>query len=211
MKFIDEKLENYCRDMSSPPADYLRELDRETHLKVLSPVMLSGHLQGRFLSMISKLISPRKVLEIGTYTGYSALCLAEGLPPDGELHTIEVNDELEPFIKKFWEKSPFNQLLHLHIGDAAKIVTEMEGDFDLVFIDAGKKDYPLYFDLIIDKITPGGVILADNVLWSGKVLEEKVDEETEALIHFSKKVLEDRRVEVVMLPIRDGISVIRKL
>ncbi|TVR80668.1 MAG: O-methyltransferase [Saprospirales bacterium] len=211
MKFIDERLENYCRDMSSAPAEYLSELDRETHLRVLSPVMLSGHLQGRFLSMISKLISPGKVLEIGTYTGYSALCMAEGLKEGGELHTIEVNDELEPFIRQFWDKSPYSHLLHLHIGDASKVIAELEGDFDLVFIDAGKKDYPLYFDLIIDKVSSGGVILADNVLWSGKVLEEKVDEETEALVSFSKKVLEDIRVEVVVLPIRDGISVIRKL
>ncbi|TVR88592.1 MAG: O-methyltransferase [Saprospirales bacterium] len=210
MKFIDKSLENYCRDMSSKPPEYLMELDRETHLKVLSPNMLSGYLQGRMLSMISKLVRPSKVVEIGTYTGYSALCFAEGLADNGEVHTIEVNDELEPMIRKYFEKSPFANAIHLHIGDATKVISNLPAPFDLVFIDAGKKDYPLYFDLVIDKLSKGGVILADNVLWSGKVLQEERDDDTEALVLFNEKVRKDPRVEVVMLPVRDGISVIRK-
>ena len=210
MNFIDDSIENYCRDMSSPPADYLNELDRETHLKVLSPNMLSGYLQGRVLSMLSKLVRPSTAVEIGTYTGYSALCLAEGLAEGGKIHTIEVNDELEPMIRKYLEKSPYHNAVQLHIGDAAKIIPSIEAPFDIVFIDAGKKDYPDFFDLVIDKMNPGGIILADNVLWSGKVLDENRDEETQALVDFNHKVLDNPEVEVVILPVRDGISVIRK-
>lgn len=210
MQFIDPKLEDYCKEKSSPPANYLHELERETHLKTLAPVMVSGHFQGRVLSMISKLVRPELVLEIGTFTGYSALCLAEGLAEDGKLHTIEVNDELQPLIEKYLQKSPYQSKIELHLGPAEDIIPEIEGDFDLVFIDAGKKMYAQFFDLVADRMRHGGLILADNVLWSGKVLMEKTDDETQALKDFNSKVLEHPEFEVLMLPIRDGISVIRK-
>jgi len=210
MQFIDPKLEDYCKEKSSPPANYLHELERETHLKTLAPVMVSGHLQGRVLSMISKLVQPDLILEIGTFTGYSALCLAEGLKENGKLHTIEVNDELQPLIQKYLDKSPYASKIELHLGSAENIIPDLKGDFDLVFIDAGKKMYAHFFELVADRIPSGGIILADNVLWSGKVLLEKPDEETEALKDFNDIVLSHPEFEVLMLPIRDGISVIRK-
>ncbi|TVQ50842.1 MAG: O-methyltransferase [Saprospirales bacterium] len=210
MQFIDPKLEDYCKEKSSPPANYLHELERETHLKTLAPVMVSGHLQGRVLSMISKLVRPELALEIGTFTGYSALCLAEGLAENGKLHTIEVNDELQPLIEKYLQQSPYHSKIELHLGPAEDIIPEIEGEFDLVFIDAGKKMYAQFFDLVADRMRAGGLILADNVLWSGKVLIEKTDDETQALKEFNSKVLEHPEFEVLMLPIRDGISVIRK-
>ena len=210
MDFIPEEIENYCKDLSSPPASYLEELDRETHLKTLAPVMLSGHLQGRVLSMISKMVRPERILEIGTFTGYSALCLAEGLVKGGRLHTIEVNDELKPLIDAYLDKSPYRDQIELHIGKAEELIPGMEQQFDLVFIDAGKKMYSDFYRLSLEKLNSGGIILADNVLWSGKVLQEDEDEETQALREFNRMVLEDPRVEVVVLPIRDGVSIIRK-
>lgn len=210
MQFIDPKLEDYCKDKSSPPADYLQKLDRETHLNVIAPVMLSGHLQGRVLSMISKMLRPDLILEIGTFTGYSALCLAEGLSEKGRIHTIEVNDELQPIIQKYFDQSPFAQKIELHLGPAENIIPKLKGDFDLVFIDAGKKMYADFFYLVADRLKPGGIILADNVLWSAKVLAEETDEETQALKDFNDLVLQHPDFEVLMLPIRDGISVIRK-
>ena len=210
MDFIPEEIENYCKDLSSPPASYLENLDRETHLKTLAPVMLSGHLQGRVLSMISKMVRPERILEIGTFTGYSALCLAEGLVEGGRLHTIEVNDELKPLIDAYLDKSPYRDQIELHIGKAEKLIPGMEQQFDLVFIDAGKKMYSDFYRLSLEKLNSGGIILADNVLWSGKVLQEDEDEETQALREFNRMVLEDPRVEVVVLPIRDGVSIIRK-
>lgn len=210
MKFIAEELEEYCKVHSTPPPLYLEELERETHLKTLAPVMISGYLQGRLLSLISKLLRPEKILEIGTFTGYSALCLAEGLKNNGELHTIEVNDEFQPLIQKYVNHSPYSDQIHLHIGKAEKVIPELEMKFDLVFIDAGKEQYSEFYHLAIEKLNAGGCILADNVLWSGKVLEENPDEETKALIDFSKMAIEDHRVEIIMLPVRDGISIIRK-
>nr|MBS0037699.1 O-methyltransferase [Saprospiraceae bacterium] len=210
MKFIPEEIENYCKDKSTPPASYLEELDRETHLKTLAPVMLSGHLQGRILAMLSKMIQPEQILEVGTFTGYSALCLAEGLSESGELHTIEVNDELKPIIDQYLNRSPYKDRIKVHIGKAEEVIPHFQQTFDLVFIDAGKKLYGKFYRQCVEKLRSGGFIFADNVLWSGKVLEKDADEETEALKEFNEMVLRDPEVEVVVLPIRDGVSVIRK-
>jgi caffeoyl-CoA O-methyltransferase len=212
MDFIDPAIEEYARAHSEGESALLQELNRETYAKVLIPRMLSGHLQGRVLSMISKLIQPKNILEIGTYTGYSALCLAEGLLPDGELHTIDINEELESMILKYFNKSAHSKQLKPHIGNALEIIPTLNKTWDLVFIDADKENYANYFDIVIDSLRPGGIIIADNVLWSGKVLKETEakDEETRALKVFNEKVFADERVESVLLPIRDGLMVLRK-
>lgn len=213
MDFLPQHLSAYAENHSTAEPTLLAELNRETWSKVLMPRMLSGHLQGRFLSMISHLIQPKRILEIGTYTGYSALCMAEGLAPEGELHTIDINEELEPMIRNFFEKSDFADRLHLHIGNAKDIIPTLEGPFDLVFIDADKENYSQYFDLVIDRMSKGGLIVADNVLWSGKVTDVEAlakDEETAALDAFNKKVHLDPRVEHVLLPLRDGLMMARK-
>jgi caffeoyl-CoA O-methyltransferase len=212
MEFIDSAIEEYARAHSEGESALLQELNRETYAKVLIPRMLSGHLQGRVLSMISKLIQPKNILEIGTYTGYSALCLAEGLLPDGELHTIDINEELESMILKYFNKSAHSKQLKPHIGNALEIIPTLNKTWDLVFIDADKENYANYFDIVIDSLRPGGIIIADNVLWSGKVLKETEakDEETRALKVFNEKVFADERVESVLLPIRDGLMVLRK-
>jgi len=213
MEFIDPAIEEYARAHSQPESAILQELNRETYAKVLIPRMLSGHLQGRVLSMISKLIQPKNILEIGTYTGYSALCLAEGLHPDGELHTIDINEELESMMLKYFNKSAFSKQLKPHIGNALDIIPTLNKTWDLVFIDADKENYANYFDCVIESIRQGGIIIADNVLWSGKVLKETEakDEETRALKAFNTKVFADERVESVLLPIRDGLMVLRKM
>ncbi len=200
----------YATEMSMPVPALLRELERETHLKTLAPQMLSGPLQGRLLSLLSKLLQPKCILEIGTFTGYSALCLAEGLPEDGELHTIEANDELEYLIRKYFSRSEQRKQLHLHIGHAREIIPKLAGNFDLVFLDAGKRDYTKYYDLLIERIKPGGIILADNVLWSGKLIFEREDPDARLLHQFNEKLRQDDRVETVLLPIRDGLLVARK-
>jgi len=213
MEFLPEKIDQYANDLTTPDSELLQSLERETHLKVLSPRMLSGHLQGRVLSLISHLMRPNYILEIGTYTGYSAICLAEGLHPNGRLITIDRNDELETILSKYLLKSPKASQIDLRIGYAAEIIPTLPDGIDLVFIDADKPNYATYFDLVIDKMKPGGLILADNVLWSGKIVEEikPNDKSTKALHEFNLKVHHDSRVENVLIPIRDGILAIRKL
>jgi len=210
MEFLDENILKYVEAHSSAEDGLLRRINRETHLSVLKPRMLSGHLQGRVLAMVSKMIKPRLVLEIGTYTGYSALCLAEGLAENGKLVTIDINEELEGRVRGYFKESKFNDKIDYRIGDAKKVIPTLDGPIDLVFIDADKEGYSLYYDLAIDKVKTGGFILADNVLWSGKVLDEKPDKDTMEIVGFNRKVAEDPRVEHLLLPIRDGIMVLRK-
>ena len=210
MDFLPPKIEQYAEAHTTPENDVLQALVRETNLKTLAPRMLSGHLQGRFLSLIAKLMQPKRVLEIGTFTGYSALCLTEGVAEGGILYALEGNDELKHIIEKYIELSGFQEKIKLLIGDALKIIPELDEVFDLVFIDAGKRDYPMYWDLVIDKTRSGGLIIADNILWSGKVVEEKKDMDTQILDSFNKKVLADERVECVLLPLRDGLMMAMK-
>ena len=210
MDFLPEIISSYAEAHTSPESDLLKALNKETHLRTLQPRMLSGHLQGRFLSFLSKSQRPRRILEIGTFTGYAALCLAEGLTDDGILYTIEANDELQPIIKKYFRQAPQAHQLHLIIGNALNIIPEFNELFDIVFIDAGKRDYPAYFDLVIDKVIPGGIIIADNILWSGKVTLEKKDTDTQIIDAFNKKMCADTRVECILLPIRDGLLMMRK-
>ena len=211
MEFLPKKIDDYCEAHTTPDSDILHALVRDTHLKTLAPRMLSGHLQGRFLSLISKLMRPKRVLEIGTFTGYSALCFTEGLADDGLLYALEANDELAYLIEKYVEKSGFQAKIVLKIGNALEIIPTLDETFDLVFIDAGKRDYPAYYDLVIDKVRSGGLIMADNILWSGKVAEEKKDLDTQILDGFNKKILNDPRVENVLLPLRDGIMMAYKI
>lgn len=210
MEFIDEGIEEYARLHSEPENDLLKELVRETHAMVLQPRMLSGHLQGRFLSFIAKVYQPSLILEIGTYTGYSALCMAEGLKAGGRLITIDVNEELETFTRSFFDRSPYKEQIDYRIADAAHEIPAIEGPIDMVFIDADKRNYALYFDLVIDKMRLGGLILVDNVLWSGKIIEEAAkDKSTQALRDFNTKVANDPRVKPLLLPIRDGLFLLR--
>lgn len=211
MEIINEGIQRYAEAHTSPESELLRHINRDTHAHVLRPRMLSGHLQGRALAMISAMMRPKAILEIGTYTGYSALCLAEGLAPEGKLITLDVNEELEDKVRGFFQASPFATKIDFRIGDARKIIPTLGMEFDLVFIDADKESYGLYYDLVIDQVRPGGVILADNVLWSGKVLLEKPDKDTVTILEFNRKIQQDNRVENVLLPIRDGIMMIRKL
>ncbi|RIA08798.1 putative O-methyltransferase YrrM [Flavobacteriaceae bacterium MAR_2010_72] len=212
MHFISEDLDDYIIKHSEDEPKLLQKLNRETHQKILQPRMLSGHYQGRVLSMISKLIQPKTILEIGTYTGYSALCLAEGIRLEGELHTIDINEELYDFQRKYFDLSSYGKQIHQYVGDALEIVPKLNMNFDLVFIDADKENYCNYFELIIDKLNVGGVILSDNVLWSGKVLEsiKPDDVDTKGLIAYNALLKNDVRVETVMLPIRDGLTISRK-
>ena len=212
MDFIDDAIEKYALSHSSKENDLLYDLNRQTHLNILQPRMLSGHLQGRFLSMISKALSPCSILEIGTYTGYSALCLAEGLSSKGSLITIDKNVELEEFAKSYFKKSSYNSNIEMIIGDAISIIPTLKNKWDLVFIDADKENYSNYFDLVVDSVRPGGWIIADNVLWSGKVLSDTQpnDTETESLKSFNAKVHNDKRVTNMLLPIRDGLMILIK-
>ncbi|WP_318309817.1 O-methyltransferase [Flagellimonas crocea] len=213
MHFLSPILESYIANSSQDEPELLQELTRETHLKVVQPRMITGHFQGRVLSMLSKIINPKYILEIGTYTGYSALCLAEGIQQDGELHTVEVNEELHEMQRKYFDKSRFGPQIKQHIGDALDIVPKLKHTFDLVFIDAQKVNYNAYFETVIQKTKPGSVILSDNVLWSGKVVEpvQKSDKATTALLEYNQKLKEDSRVETVLLPIRDGLTLSRVL
>ncbi|MGB5360787.1 MAG: O-methyltransferase [Eudoraea sp.] len=213
MHFLPEALENYISLHSQNEPDILRELTRETHLKVVQPRMITGHYQGRVLSMLSKLIQPGRILEIGTYTGYSAICLAEGLTNDGVLHTIDINEELSEIQRKYFDRSEFGSKIIQHTGDALKIIPEMDQIFDLVFIDAEKKMYDAYFEAVIEKTRQGSIILTDNVLWSGKVIEplDKKDMVTRNLLAYNKKLKNDSRVETVILSIRDGLTLCRVL
>ena len=211
MHFLPEAIDQYIVEHSAKEPEFLAKLNRETNQKVLQPRMLSGNYQGRILSLISKIIAPKSILEIGTYTGYSALCLAEGLAKDGLLHTIDINEELFDFQQKYFQDSEFKDSIKQYIGDAREIIPKIDANFDLVFIDADKPNYPAYFDLIIEKMNPGGVIFSDNVLWSGKVVEQvkPEDESTQALLKYNKMLVEDERVETVILPIRDGLTLTR--
>jgi predicted O-methyltransferase YrrM len=210
MEFIDSAIEEYARVFSGEPSALLQELDRETHAMILQPRMLSGHLQGRFLSFFAKVCRQSTILEIGTFTGYSALCLAEGLTSNGRLITIDINEELETFTRSFFNRSDYKEQIDYRIADAKDELTKIDGPFDLVFIDADKRNYGLYYDLIIDKMSPGGIILVDNVLWSGKIVDETArDKSTQALRDFNQKCLDDPRVDKMLLPLRDGLYMLR--
>ncbi|MDO6674234.1 O-methyltransferase [Tenacibaculum sp. 1B UA] len=211
MHFLPEELDNYVVKHSQAEPKILQELSRETWQKVLNPRMLSGAFQGRVLSMISKLIQPKSILEIGTYTGYSALCLAEGLSKEGMLYTVDKNEELEELQYKYFQKSEYKNQIAQYIGNALDIISTIDSKFDLVFIDADKSNYVNYFHLIIEKMNKGGVILSDNVLWSGKVVEEldSKDIDTKILLEYNRLLNEDSRLETVLLPIRDGLTISR--
>ena len=210
MEIISAILQNYLENSCETESDWLKHIDRETHLKTTLPRMLSGHFQGRVLSLLSKLVAPTRILEIGTFTGYATLCLAEGLTKDGLIHTIDVNKELEDLIKDNFYQSPYYEKIRFHLGEAHSIIPNLDDIFDLVFIDADKKNNAVYYDLIFDKIRNGGLILVDNVLWNGKVHEGKTDSDTLSISEFNQKIITDTRVEKLILPIRDGIFVIRK-
>jgi predicted O-methyltransferase YrrM len=210
---MTEELEDYILSHIDEEGEHLARLNRETHIYHLRPRMSSGHLQGRLLKMFVRMINPRNILELGTFTGYSGLCLAEGLiAPDGELHTIEIDDELEDFIRSHFEASAFADRIHLHIGDAREILPSLGKTFDLVFMDANKREYCEYYELVFPMLAPGGFIIADNTLWDGKVVDwgKKLDAQTEGILRFNDMVAHDDRVEKVIIPLRDGLNVIRK-
>ncbi|MBS4039577.1 MAG: O-methyltransferase [Flavobacteriales bacterium] len=211
MHFISEELEHYVEQHCSSESDLLQRLNKETYQKVLQPRMLSGHFQGRVLSMLSKLIRPEKVLELGTYTGYASLCLAEGLSPSGELHTIDIKEELVNFQRKYFDASGYGKQIFQHVGPALEIIPTLDGPFDLVFMDADKENYIAYFHLILPKMKPGGIILSDNVLWSGKVVEplQPNDKSTQVLLEYNQLLATHPKLETVLLPIRDGLTVSR--
>ena len=211
MHFLPPDLEAYLDAQLPKEADLLEALSRETHLKVVQPRMISGHYQGRLLSLISKMVAPKSILEIGTYTGYSALCLAEGLAEDGALHTIDINPELEPMQRKYFGKSRFGDQIIQYVGDAVDVIPNMEQTFDLVFIDAHKVDYEAYLDVVLPKCRSGSVLLCDNVLWSGKIIEEvpEDDKATRALQRFNDRIRDDERLESIILPVRDGLTLCR--
>jgi len=212
MEFISKELDDYCIAHSSKEAELLQKLNRDTHANIMRPRMLSGHLQGKLLEMISEMIQPEHILEIGTYTGYAAICLCAGLKENGQLDTIDINEELEDFTLEYFEKAGLKNKINYLIGDAMEIIPTLDKTYDLVFIDADKENYLNYYEMVMNKVRPGGFILADNVLWSGKVLEEvkASDKDTRLIKEFNKKVAEDEGVEVLLLPFRDGISIIRK-
>ncbi|MDQ3073103.1 MAG: O-methyltransferase [Bacteroidota bacterium] len=210
MDFLPGHISEYIESHTRRPSELLSALDRETHLKISLPQMLSGHLQGQALRLFSFMIQPKYVLEIGTYTGYSALCMAEGVQDSGKLVTIDINEELEDMVRGYFAKSEQGQKIDFRIGNALDIIPALTYTFDLVFIDADKANYSSYYDLVWEKLRPGGFIIADNVLWSGKVTQPKPDKDTQALMAFNEKVHADERAENVLLPIRDGLMVIRK-
>ena len=213
MKYINnEKLDEYLINHSQKEPELLRSLNRETNLKVLQPRMISGAYQGRLLSLISKIINPKKILEIGTFTGYSTLCLAEGLDKNGQIHTIDVNEELYGLQRKYFKKSPFNDNITQHLGNALDIIPKLDQEFDLIFLDADKINYPKYLELLINKLKKGGVLLSDNVLWDGKVLNEipQNDISTKAIVEYNRLLNNKLEMDSVILPIRDGITISRK-
>lgn len=213
MNFLDEKLDKYITDHSGNEDELLYQLYRETHLKVLHPRMLSGWTQGQFLQMMASMIQAESILEIGTYTGYSAICLARGMKEDGKLITIDIKEELFQIAQKYFEKAGLNEKIEQHIANAVEFIPTLDKTFDLVFIDADKANYPQYFDLIIDKLRSGGLLIADNVLWSGKVIEEvKTDDrDTPAVLEFNKKVQDHPKLQNVLIPLRDGLMIARKI
>lgn len=214
MEFLPKKIDDYSCKHTQEESQVLKDLNRETWAKVLIPRMLSGHLQGRTLSMFSKMIKPTNILEIGTYTGYSAICLCEGMKEEGKLHTIDINEELKEMSSKYFKKANVDDKIVQHVGNALKIIPELDLNWDLVFIDADKENYSNYFDLVIDKMAIGAILIADNVLWSGKVTDQTISEkdtETNEIIKFNSKVHQSDRVENVLMPIRDGLMVCRKV
>ncbi|MDG1842334.1 MAG: O-methyltransferase [Crocinitomicaceae bacterium] len=211
MEFIDEKLEEYALLHTEKEPDVLKKLNRETCLKVMRPRMLSGHLQGRFLSMLSHMIKPNRVLEIGTYTGYSALCLAEGMPENSELITIDINEELSPIVEKYIKLYDKQDVIKMMVGDATKLIPGLNGSFDFIFIDADKENYTKYVKFSLEKLKKGGHIVIDNVLWSGKVLEEQMDKETRAIDEVNKFVNQCSQLQQILLPVRDGLMICRKV
>ena len=212
MNFIPQEIEDYALKNSDTELDVLKRLNRETHLKMTMPQMLSGHMQGLMLQLFSKMIRPKNILEIGTFTGYSAICLAQGLQDGGKLHTIDVNEEFSEIILRYIKEAGLQDKIQLHIGPAVNILPTLKEDFDLVFIDADKENYSTYYDLVFPKVKQGGYIIADNVLWSGKILNSpmKMDAETKALFNYSSKIQDDSRVENMLLPLRDGLLIARK-
>ncbi len=212
MDFISSELLDYCIKHTEDEPEVLQRLDRETHVKMINPRMLSGHFQGRFLKMMVQLTGAKNILEIGTFTGYSAICMAEGLPSDGRLDTIDVNPELEDIVRKYLDESGFDPLVNLHIGSALDIIPTLDVEYDLVFIDADKENYANYFNLILPKLKKGGVILGDNVLWSGKVVQDENinDKSTQGILEFNRLAKEDDRVDSFLLPLRDGVMICRK-
>lgn len=213
MEFLDLEIEKYIEAHTLEENTLLQQINRDTHLEVMRPRMLSGHVQGRLLSLFSKMISPKNILEIGTYTGYSAICMAEGLQKDGQLITIDVNEELEDRVNGYFEQAGLTDQVEFKIGNAMEIIPTLTQQFDLVFIDADKSNYSNYLDLVVDKVPAGGYIIADNVLWSGKVVEKfrkSLDKDTEALLKFNKEVHQDDRFENVLLGVRDGLMILRK-
>jgi caffeoyl-CoA O-methyltransferase len=210
MDFLPTQLDLYSRQHTTPESTLLKKINRDTQAEVLMPRMVSGHLQGRFLSMISKMLKPNRILEIGTYTGYATICLAEGLNSSGKLITIDINEELETRVRGYFNLAGLNNTIDYRIGDAATILPTLTDSFDLVFIDADKENYQTYYELIFGKVPVGGIILADNVLWSGKVVNDKADKDTQSIKKFNEMIMADERVENILLPIRDGIMMIRK-
>src|SRR5690606_605219 len=211
MELFNESFTSYLENHTDPENDLLRRINRETYLKENRAHMLSGHLQGRVLSLLSKLISPNTILEIGTFTGYATLCLAEGLKPSGTIHTIDINEELEDRVRGYFNESPYSNQINYYLGNAMEVIPGLEESFDLVFIDADKKNNINYYNLVIDKVPSGGLILIDNVLWKGKVLQEDYDKQTELILELNKQIAADSRIEKVIIPLRDGLFLIRKL
>lgn len=210
MDLFSNQLTAYLEQTCDKENDLLKQINRDTYLKETMPHMLSGHYQGRLLSFLSKMINPARILEIGTFTGYATLCLAEGLTTDGCIHTIEVNEELEPRLSAYFGQSGFSEKIKLHIGEGMNIIPTLQDSFDLVFIDADKKNNYAYYELVLEKVRPGGVILIDNVLWKGKVLEDNPDKQTQSVSEMNEKIASDPRVEKIILPVRDGVFLIRK-
>lgn len=213
MNYINEHLEDYIIKHSQQEPRILKDLNRETNLKVLQPRMISGAHQGRLLSIISKIISPTKILEIGTFTGYSTLCLSEGLTKDGRIHTVDINEELYDLQRKYFKKSPFNDNIIQHLGNALEVIPTMDNNFDLIFLDADKNNYPEYLEVLISKLKIGGVLLSDNVLWDGKVLNpiSEKDISTKAIVKYNKLLSQREDMDNVILPIRDGLTISRKI
>jgi len=207
---INEDLQNLLLQYCEPESELLQRINRETNLKVLMPRMLSGHYQGRVLSMLSKLVNPKRILEVGTFTGYATLCLAEGLHSEGKLYTLDINVELEDMVRRNFADSAYEKQIVYLLGDAMQNIPQLDEVFDLVFIDADKKNNGSYYDLVIDKVRPGGLIIVDNVLWSGKVLSNQQDKDTRNIVTFNDKIAKDPQVEKLILPVRDGLFVIRK-
>lgn len=211
MDFKQKKINRYCEEHSSAPDEILYALERETHLKTLAPQMLTGHVQGLMLQFMAQMMRPKSILEIGTFTGYAALCMAKGLADDGKMHTIEINPERKSIIEKYITEAGLENIVIPYFGDAKNVIPTIEGSFDMVYIDAAKFDYQAYYDLVVDRMTSGGMIVVDNVLWGGKIVEGRTDKDTKILDAFNKMVKADTRVENVVLPIRDGITLIRRI